>query len=82
MIRFSLPIFIYYSLDSITKITDLSGVSSSTISKIMIDKGEIIIVQFNDSLLYAFHMLNGSSVTINPNIQSLVGTSILKHISP
>ena len=78
MVRFAVPTFIYYTLESIGKITDLSGVSNSTISQIKIDKGEIIIVQFSDSLLYAFHMLNGTAVSINSNFQSLIGTSMLK----
>lgn len=68
----------YYIFESIQKITDLSLVSNSSIISVKLDKNEIIIVQFSDFSLYGFHMLNGIAVNIDPNLQSMIGTSILK----
>lgn len=74
--------FPYYSLTNKTIISDFSSISNLSIIGYVIDLNEIAIVQFSNFSLYAFNILNGSSVTINVNIRNIVGSSIIKKISP
>jgi len=75
----SIPI---YHLTNKTIISNFSSICNLSIISYVLDLSEIAIVQFSNFSLYAFHILNGSSVTINVNIRNIVGSSIIKKISP
>jgi len=71
-----------YSLANKTIISGFSLISNLSIIGHVLDLNEIAIVQFSNFSLYAFNILNGTSVTINVNIKNIIGSSIIKKISP
>lgn len=50
----------FAAIKSIAKVKDLSLVQNLTLISTLIDNWEIIVVQFSNFELYAFHMVNGS----------------------
>ncbi len=67
-------------IHSITRIRDLSTVSSFGIAGYFMDNNKVIIVQFSDGWLYSFYF-NGADIGLSLNsVRAKTGSSLLKSI--